>query len=60
MNVLLKNYVEIQGHTDVQTITANNDIHGKTDLIIKDSKGEEVTRTEVTRPECYCEGCNNG
>jgi ssDNA-binding replication factor A large subunit len=31
----------------------------KTDLIIKNSKGEEVTRTKLNRPECKCNDCND-
>lgn len=31
-------------------------VKGDTDLIIKDSKGKEVTNKEP-RPKCYCEGC---
>ena len=27
------------------------------DLIVKNSKGEEVTRTKLDRPECKCEHC---
>ena len=30
-----------------------------TDLNIKNSKGEEVTRTQP-REKCYCEHCNHG
>jgi hypothetical protein len=31
-------------------------VKGKTDLIIKNSKGEEITNTDP-RPKCYCEDC---
>ena len=29
------------------------------DLIVKNSKGEVVTRTKLDRPECKCEHCQN-
>ena len=32
-------------------------VKGNTDMIIKDSKGEEVTRTKLDRPKCQCENC---
>tara|TARA_R100000152_G_C6765995_1_gene190874 strand:+ start:88 stop:291 length:204 start_codon:yes stop_codon:yes gene_type:complete len=34
-------------------------VKGKTDMIIKNSKGEEVTRTKLDRPECKCEHCSD-
>ena len=34
-------------------------VKGKTDMIIKNSKGEEVTRTKLDRPECKCEHCKH-
>ena len=34
-------------------------VKGKTDMIIKNSKGEEVTRTKLDRPECRCEHCQH-
>ena len=37
-------------------ITDDIMVKGKTDLIIKNSKGEVVTNTEP-RPKCYCEDC---
>ena len=30
-----------------------------TDMIIKNSKGQEVTRTKLDRPECKCEHCKH-
>ncbi len=33
-------------------------VKGNTDMIIRNSKGEEVTRTKLNRPECKCEGCS--
>ena len=33
-------------------------VKGDTDMIIKNSKGEEVTRTKLNRPECKCENCS--
>jgi len=32
-------------------------VKGKSDLIIKNSKGEVVTNTEP-RPKCYCHSCS--
>tara|TARA_R110000824_G_scaffold29763_2_gene98672 strand:+ start:481 stop:684 length:204 start_codon:yes stop_codon:yes gene_type:complete len=34
-------------------------IKGNTDLKIYNSKGEEVTRKTLDRPECKCEACND-
>ena len=34
-------------------------VKGKTDMIIKNSKGEEVTRTEHNHKNCKCESCEN-
>ena len=33
-------------------------VKGKTDMIIRNSKGEEVTRTKLNRPDCKCENCS--
>tara|TARA_B100000214_G_C23804604_1_gene552021 strand:- start:135 stop:335 length:201 start_codon:yes stop_codon:yes gene_type:complete len=32
-------------------------VKGKTDLIVKNTKGEEVTRTKLDRAKCQCENC---
>jgi len=34
-------------------------VKGNTDMIVKNSKGEEVTRTKLDRPECKCDHCNH-
>ena len=33
-------------------------VKGDTDMIIKNSRGEEVTRTKLNRPTCKCENCS--
>ncbi len=32
-------------------------VKGNTDLIVKNSKGEEVTRKKLDRAKCQCENC---
>ena len=34
-------------------------VKGKTDMTIKNSKGEEVTRTKLDRPNCKCDHCED-
>ena len=42
----------------VQNLTVDDILVKKSsDLIIKNSKGEEVTRTKLNRPKCQCEDC---
>ena len=67
--------IRLQIKNGVQTITERCDVCGchvnnlttddilvknpKTSLTIKNSKGEEVTRTKLNRPECKCNHCND-
>ena len=43
----------------VRNLSISDIIVKKTDLILKDEDGNEITRTEP-RAKCYCENCDHG